>query len=214
MVVVGYGTQKKSDLTGAVATVKASQLQERPAASLNQALAGRMPGVQVNTNSGRPGGQTNVRIRGFSSIQATSNPLYIVDGVALPMGTQSSNSNAIDYINPSDIASVEVLKDASATAIYGARGANGVILVTTKRGSRNGGKITYDMDLSVPTIGPNRVEMLNAQEYLDVENLSYDNIKVYDPAGWASGAYSTVVDPRVKRKSLPNLFDANGASFI
>jgi TonB-linked SusC/RagA family outer membrane protein len=211
VVVVGYGTQKKSDLTGAVATVKASQLQERPAASLNQALAGRMPGVQVNTNSGRPGGQTNVRIRGFSSIQATSNPLYIIDGVALPIGTQSSNSNSIDYINPSDIASVEVLKDASATAIYGARGANGVILVTTKRGSRNGGKITYDMDLSVPTIGPNRIHMLSAQEYVDIENLSYDNIKVYDPAGWASGAYSTVVDPRVKRKSLPNLFDANGA---
>ena len=211
VVVVGYGTQKKSDLTGAVGTVKASQLNERPPTSLNQALAGRMPGVQVNTNSGRPGGQTNVRIRGFSSILATSNPLYVIDGVALPIGSQSSNSNAIDFINPSDIASVEVLKDASATAIYGARGANGVILVSTKRGSRNGGKITYDMDLSVPTIGPNRIEMLNAQEFLDVENLAYDNIKVYDPAGWAAGNYNTAVDPRVKRKSLPNLFDANGA---
>ncbi|RYZ37356.1 MAG: SusC/RagA family TonB-linked outer membrane protein, partial [Sphingobacteriales bacterium] len=210
VVVVGYGTQRKSDLTGAVGSVKASQLQERQAASLNQALAGRMPGVQVNTNSGRPGGQTNVRIRGFSSIQATSNPLYIVDGVALPMGSQSSNSNAIDFINPSDIASVEVLKDASATAIYGARGANGVILVTTKRGSRTGGKITYDVDLSVPTIGPSRVEMLNAQEYIDVENLSYDNIKVYDPAGWAAGSYSAVEDPRVKRQKLPNLFNADG----
>ncbi len=210
VVVVGYGTQRKSDLTGAVGTVKASQLQERPAASLNQAMAGRMPGVQVNTNSGRPGGQTNVRIRGFSSIQATSNPLYVVDGVALPMGTQSSNSNSIDFINPSDIASVEVLKDASATAIYGARGANGVILITTKRGSRTGGKITYDMDLSVPTIGPNRVEMLNAREYLEVENLTYDNIKVYDPVGWGRGDYSSIIDPRVKRQSLPDLFDANG----
>ena len=205
VVVVGYGTQKKSDLTGAVGTVKSTQLNERPPTSLNQALAGRMPGVQVNTNSGRPGGQTNVRIRGFSSILATSNPLYVVDGVALPIGSQSSNSNAIDFINPSDIASVEVLKDASATAIYGARGANGVILVSTKRGSRNGGKITYDMDLSVPTIGPNRIEMLNAQEFLDVENLAYDNIKVYDPAGWAAGNYNTAVDPRVERKSLPNL---------
>ncbi|RYF98981.1 MAG: SusC/RagA family TonB-linked outer membrane protein, partial [Chitinophagaceae bacterium] len=212
VVVVGYGTVKKSDLTGAVGTVKASQLQERPAASLNQALAGRMPGVQVNTNSGRPGGQTNVRIRGFSSISATSNPLYIVDGTALPISSQSSNSNAIDYINPSDIASVEVLKDASATAIYGARGANGVILITTKRGSRTGGKITYDMDLSVPTIGPGRVKSLTAQEYIDVENLSYDNIKVYDPAGWAAGNYSTVVDPRVKRQGLPNIFNADGTA--
>src|SRR5687767_2727462 len=98
VVVIGYGTARKSDLTGAVGSVKAAQLQERPAASLNQALAGRIAGVQVNTNSGRPGGQTNVRIRGFSSIQATSNPLYIVDGVALPIGSQSSNSNSIDFI--------------------------------------------------------------------------------------------------------------------
>ena len=210
VVVIGYGTQKKSDLTGSVGSVKASQLQERPAASLNQALAGRVAGVQVNTNSGRPGGQTNIRIRGFSSINTTNNPLYVIDGVIIPVGTQTQLSNSIDYINPNDIASVEILKDASATAIYGARGANGVILITTKRGTAGGGKITYDADFSVPTIGPKRAEMLNAQEYIAVENLAYDNIKVYDPAGWAAGNYSTVVDPRVKRKSLPLLFDANG----
>ena len=210
VVVIGYGTARKSDLTGAVGTVKSSQLQERPAASLNQALAGRIAGVQVNTNSGRPGGQTNVRIRGFSSINTSNNPLYVVDGVILPVGTQTNNSNAIDYINPNDIASVEVLKDASATAIYGARGANGVILITTKKGTSSGGRVTYDVDFSIPTIGPNRVEMLNAQEYLQVENLAYDNIKVFDPAGWAAGNYSTFPDPRQKRKNLPLLFDANG----
>ena len=210
VVVIGYGTRRKSDLTGAVGSVRAQQLEERPSASLNQALAGRIAGVQVNTNSGRPGGQTNVRIRGFSSINATNNPLYVVDGVILPVGTQTNNSNAIDYINPNDIASVEVLKDASATAIYGARGANGVILITTKKGSTSGGRITYDVDVSIPTLGPKRVEMLNAREYLDVENLAYDNIKVYDPAGWAAGNYASVVDPRAKRKNLPLLFDANG----
>ncbi|WP_315816820.1 SusC/RagA family TonB-linked outer membrane protein [Paraflavitalea speifideaquila] len=210
VVVVGYGTTRKSDLTGSVGTIKAAQLQERPAASLNQALAGRIAGVQVNTNSGRPGGQTNIRIRGFSSINTTNNPLYVIDGVILPVGSQTQNSNSIDFINPNDIASVEILKDASATAIYGARGANGVILITTKRGTSGGARITYDGDISVPTIGPKRVEMLNAQEFIDVENLAYDNIKVYDPAGWAAGNYSTVVDPRIKRKSLPNLFDANG----
>jgi len=210
VVVIGYGTRRKSDVTGSVGSVRAAQLQERPAPSLNQALAGRIAGVQVNNNSGRPGGQTNIRIRGFSSINTSNNPLYIIDGVALPQGTQSNNSNSIDFINPNDIAAVEILKDASATAIYGARGANGVILITTKRGNSSGGRITYDMDLSVPTIGPNRLEMLNAQEYLEVENLAYDNIKVYDPAGWAAGNYATVVDPRVKRKSLPLLFDANG----
>ncbi|WEK35537.1 MAG: TonB-dependent receptor [Candidatus Pseudobacter hemicellulosilyticus] len=210
VIVIGYGTQRKSDLTGAVGSVKATQLQERAVASLNQALAGRIPGVWVNSNSGRPGGQTTVRIRGFSSINTTNNPLYVVDGVILPVGSQNNNSNAIDYINGSDIASVEVLKDASSTAIYGARGANGVILVSTKRGSATGPRVTYDGSLSVPTIGPNRVEMLDANEYLAVENLTYDNIKVYDPTGWATGAYASVVDPREKRKSLPRLFDANG----
>lgn len=211
VVVVGYGTRRKSDLTGSVGSVRGAQLQERAAApSLNQALAGRIAGVQVNVNSGRPGGQTNVRVRGFSSINTSNNPLYIVDGIALPQSTQSQNSNSIDFINPNDIASVEVLKDASATAIYGARGANGVILVTTKRGTAGGGRITYDTELSVPTIGPNRVEMLNAREYIEVENLAYDNIKVYDPVGWANGNYNALVDPRVKRKSLPLLFDANG----
>lgn len=210
VVVIGYGTTRKSDLTGSVGTVKASQLQERPAASLNEALAGKVAGVQVNTNSGRPGGQTNIRIRGFSSINSSNNPLYVVDGVYLPSGTQTQNSNSIDYINPGDIASVEILKDASATAIYGARGANGVILITTKRGTAGKPKVTYDGDFFVNTIGPHRVHMLNAQEYLQVENLAYDNIKVYDPAGWAAGNYASVVDPREKRKSLPLLFDANG----
>src|SRR6185503_11388971 len=199
VVIVGYGRQRKSDLTGSVGSVRAAQLQERPAASVNQALAGRIAGVQVNTNSGRPGGQTNVRIRGFSSINTSNNPLYVVDGVILPVGTQSQNSNSIDFINPDDIASVEVLKDASATAIYGARGANGVILVTTKKGTAGGGKVTYDAQFGTTTIGPHRVEMLDANQYIAVENLAYDNIKVFDPAGWAAGNYSSVVDPRVKR---------------
>jgi TonB-linked SusC/RagA family outer membrane protein len=209
VVVIGYGTTRKRDLTGSVGLVKASALAERPQASLNQELAGRIAGVQVNTNSGRPGGQTNVRIRGFSSINTTNNPLYVVDGVILPVGTQTQNSNAIDYINPNDIASLEVLKDASATAIYGARGANGVILITTKRGTV-GGRVTYDGDFFTTTIGPKRVHMLNAQEFINVENLAYDNIKIYDPAGWAAGNYASVVDPREKRKNLPLLFDANG----
>jgi TonB-linked SusC/RagA family outer membrane protein len=207
VVVVGYGTRRKSDVTGAVGSVRQEQLEERPAASLNQALAGRISGVQVNTNSGRPGGQTNVRIRGFSSINSSNNPLYVIDGVILPVGSQTQNSNAIDFLNPGDIAAVEVLKDASSIAIYGARGANGVILITTKKGSSAGSRITYDAEFSVPTIGPNRVEMLNAQEYIDTENLAYANAQTYDPDGWARGNY---VDPRIKRLSLPNLFDSQG----
>ncbi len=210
VVVIGYGTQRKSDLTGAVGTVKAAQLQERPSASLNEQLSGRIAGVQVNTNSGRPGGQTNIRIRGFSSISSSNNPLYVIDGVFLPTGTQTQNSNSIDFINPSDIASIEILKDASATAIYGARGANGVVLITTKRGKTGKPRISYDGDIFVNTIGPQRVHMLNAQEYIATENLAYDNIKIYDSAGWAAGNYSSVIDPREKRKNLPLLFDSNG----
>ncbi|MBL0744115.1 TonB-dependent receptor [Chryseolinea sp. Jin1] len=212
VVVIGYGTQKKSDLTGSVGSVKAEDIQERQLPSVSQALAGKVTGVAVNINSGRPGGQTNVRIRGFSSISTSNNPLYVIDGVIMPVGTQTNGSyplnNAVDNINPSDIASMEVLKDASATAIYGARGANGVILITTKRGSTGGGKISYDMQMSVPTIGPNRVRMLNAKEFLATEQLGYDNIKVYDNTGWVNGT-NTRRNPALDRTN-PALFDANG----
>ncbi len=212
VVVIGYGTSRKSDLTGSVGAVKADQIMERPAPSLNQALSGRLPGVQVNTNSGRPGGRTTVRIRGFSSINSSNNPLYVVDGVQLPVGNQNQFTNAIDYINPNDIVSVEVLKDASSTAIYGARGANGVILVTTRKGKSGEGRISYNADFSVNTIGPNRAEVLNAKEYLAVEDLSYANIKKYDPAGWAANKYAAL-DPKLRREALralhPDVFDAN-----
>ena len=123
------------------------QLMERPAPSLTQALSGRMPGVQVNTNSGRPGGRTTILVRGFSSTTSSNYPRDVVDGVMLPQGNQNQFSSAIDYINPNDIVSVEVLKDASSTAIYGARGANGVILVTTKKGKAGEGTVTYNLSL-------------------------------------------------------------------
>ncbi len=208
IVVIGYGTQKRSDLTGAVGSVNVEQLQERPGPSLNQSLAGRIPGVQVNVNSGRPGGKTNVRIRGFSSINSTNNPLYVVDGVQLPMTNQAQFSQAIDYINPNDIVSVEVLKDASSTAIYGARGANGVILITTKRGKSGEGQISYNVDLSVNTYGPNKPEVLNTEQYLAVEQLAWENMAKFDPVGWAEGRWA-YLNPALKRTD-PRLFDSNG----
>jgi TonB-linked SusC/RagA family outer membrane protein len=208
IVVIGYGTQKRSDLTGAVGSVNVEQLQERPATSLNQAMAGRIPGVQVNTNSGRPGGRTNIRIRGFSSINSSNNPLYVVDGVQLPMGNQAQFSQAIDYLNPNDIVSVEVLKDASSTAIYGARGANGVILVTTKKGKSGEGKITYNADFSVNTIGPNRREVLNAEQYLAVEDLAWANMEKFDPVGWSEGRWA-YLNPALRRTD-PRIFDSQG----
>lgn len=208
VVVIGYGSQRRSDLTGAVGSVREEQLKERPASSLNQALSGKIAGVQVNSNSGRPGGRTNVRIRGFSSINSSNNPLYVIDGVMLPMGNQVQSSQAIDYINPNDVVSVEVLKDASSTAIYGARGANGVILITTKRGKSGEGKVTYDTDYSVPTIGPNRTRVLNAKEYLATEDLAWKNMEKYDPAGWAAGKWA-YLNPKLRRTD-PRVFDSSG----
>ena len=208
VVVIGYGTARKRDLTGAVGSVREQQLKERTSPSLNQMISGRIPGVQVNTNSGRPGGRTNVRIRGFSSINSSNNPLYVVDGVMLPISDQTQNTQAIDFINPNDIVSVEVLKDASATAIYGARGANGVILITTKRGKDGVGRITYDGDYSIPKLGPNFPEFLNAKEYLAVEDLAYKNMEKYDPVGWESGKYA-FRNPANARTD-PLLFDSHG----
>ncbi|WP_276166052.1 SusC/RagA family TonB-linked outer membrane protein [Zobellia alginiliquefaciens] len=205
VVVIGYGTQKKSDLTGAVGSVTAAELQERPAASLTQSLSGKMPGVSVSINSGRPGGKSNIRIRGNSSVSLSNDPLYVVDGVILVSSGLANNSSPIDYINPNDIASLEVLKDASATAIYGSRGANGVILVTTKRGSVSGGKISYDSYYSLGSLSK-KVGVLNSEEFLMIEEVAYQNAEKYDAVGFANGKYT---DPALKRTD-PNLFDANG----
>lgn len=206
VVVVGYGTQRKSDLTGSVGTVKADALQERPASSLSQGLSGRITGVNVSSNSGRPGGRANIRIRGASSISVSNDPLYVIDGVILNTAGLQNGSTPIDYLNPNDIASIEVLKDASSTAIYGARGANGVIMVTTKRGTSDGGKVSYDPDFSIG-VAPKLLPVLNSKEFLAVEETAYANAAKYDPVGWATG--TKYVDPRTKRTN-PLLFDEQG----
>lgn len=205
VVIVGYGTRKKTDLTGAVGTVRSEALMERPSSSLNQELSGRVTGVNVSSNSGRPGGRANIRIRGYSSINIQNDPLYVIDGVILNVAGLQNGSTPIDYLNPNDIASIEVLKDASSTAIYGARGANGVILVTTKRGTSGGGRVTYDTDFSLGTL-PRKLEVLNSKEFLQVEEIAYQNAQKYDPVGWANGKYT---DPKTKRNN-PLLFDSQG----
>ncbi|RKE52289.1 SusC/RagA family TonB-linked outer membrane protein [Sphingobacterium detergens] len=206
VVVIGYGSRRKTDLTGAVGSVKGDVLQERPSSSLNQALSGRISGVNVSSNSGRPGGRANIRIRGISSISVSNNPLYVVDGVILNTTGMANGSSPIDYINPNEIESIDVLKDASSTAIYGARGANGVILVTTKRGTAGGGKVNYEPYFSVG-VAPKKLPVLNSAEFLRVEEEIYKNAQKYDPVGWANGDKYT--DPRTKRTD-PRLFDKNG----
>jgi len=201
VVVIGYGTQKRQDVTGSVGSVSGKELQSRPAQNLEQELSGKIAGVNVSTNSGAPGGDTKIRIRGYSSINASTDPLYVVDGVIWTEGGSS--------INPNDVASIDVLKDASSTAIYGSRGTNGVILVTTKRGSsKKGGTVSYDGYGSIGVMAK-ELKVLDAKQFLAVEDQSYANIKKYDPVGWAAGKYAAD-DPKVIRTALiGKLFDAN-----
>lgn len=139
VVAIGYGTMKKSDLTGAVVSIKAEQLQKTPASGIDQALQGRAAGVTVNANSGQPGAAAQVRIRGIGTVN-NSAPIYVVDGAIV---------SDISFLSPNDIESTEILKDASATAIYGSRGANGVILVTTKKGKEGKSNISFNSYMGV-----------------------------------------------------------------
>lgn len=195
VVVIGYGTARKSDLTGAVSTIKSEKLLDRPVTNISQALQGRVPGVEVNFNTNAPGEAARVRIRGISSINSSLDPLYVVDGV---IGVDANT------LNPNDIGSVEVLKDASATAIYGARGANGVIIITTKRGIKGKSRISYDTYVSMNRL-QRHLRALNAQEFMDVYNLAYKNAQKYDSAGFAQGKY-VANNPA----NFPKLFDASG----
>lgn len=160
IVVVGYGTQKKSNVTGAITQVKEEDLEDMQIGRVEQALQGRTSGVRVSQSSGAPGSGSTVRIRGTSSING-SNPLYVVDGVVIGGG--------IDYLNPNDIASIEVLKDAASAAIYGARGANGVIIITTKKGKKGSASVNYNAYYGVQNPWK-KIPLLNASEYAMIQN--------------------------------------------
>lgn len=164
VLVIGYGTVKKSDLTGSVGSVDSELIHSRPLTNAADALQGRIPGVQVMNNSAAPGGNFSIRIRGSNSISATNEPLYVVDGIIGVGGLQ--------FINPNDIASIEVLKDASATSIYGARGANGVVLISTKRGKEGKQQVTYDSQFGFSNMS-RKIPMLNASQYMQMENEAY-----------------------------------------
>jgi TonB-linked SusC/RagA family outer membrane protein len=163
VVSVGYGTQKRTDLTGSISSVSAATLESMPVTSTDQALQGRAAGVQVTSNDGSPGGNVTVLIRGTGSLATNGNaPLYVVDGYPLDAG-------GINNINPDDIASIDVLKDASSTAIYGIRAANGVVIITTKRGKKNGTQVTanaYDQFQSKPK----ELSVLNANQFATLAN--------------------------------------------
>lgn len=199
VVVVGYGTQRKKDLTGSIVSIKSEDFLQPSASSFDQMLQGKVPGVQISQTTGAPGGNVNILVRGISSISGGNQPLYVIDG--FPIGTGGGGSNMRGYgsgnnsasgmanntgarinplsaINPSDIESIEILKDASATAIYGSRGANGVVIITTKRGSYGKSQISVDASYGFQEVA-NKLKMMNARQYADYVADGRDNAWVY-----------------------------------
>ena len=147
IVVTGYGTQRKSDLMGAVSSIKSEALRELPVTSVEQALQGRMTGVQVQQSSGHPGAGISIRVRGVTSIAGGNEPLFVIDGIP-QFNNDNRVMNGLSLFNSNDIESIEVLKDAASTAIYGSRGANGVVMITTKTGKSGKSSITYETSFS------------------------------------------------------------------
>ena len=175
VVVTGYGTQRKKDITGAVSNIKSDEFNKGAISNAAQLIAGKAAGVMVTNSSGDPGANATIRIRGNSSVRAGNDPLIVVDGVPLQGGNTtasgdlqalgtSSARNPMNFINSSDIANIDILKDASATAIYGSRGANGVILITTKQGSAGNNGVEYDGSVGVSTIS-HKIKLYNASEF-------------------------------------------------
>lgn len=199
VVVVGYGTKRKRDLTGSVVSLSPKELQPGPAASFDQMMQGKVAGAQITQTTGSPGGNVNVVIRGINSITGGNQPLYVIDGYAIGAGgsgSDLSNFNGNSYsssgmanntvskinplstINPSDIASIEILKDASATAIYGSRGANGVIIITTKKGRQGKPTVNFEAASGFQQVA-NRLKMMTAAEFAEFHAEGRDNAWVY-----------------------------------
>ncbi len=188
VVVIGYGTMKRSDLTGSVASVSEETLRSTVATNIDQALQGRIAGVQVMQNSGQPGGALTIRIRGASSITGSNEPLYVIDGIPFQgQGTEVSGFdwaggangqnrvNPLSTINPNDIVNIEVLKDASASAIYGSQAANGVVLITTKKGEAGTAKVSYNTFFALQTM-PKKLDMMDLPEYAEYQTQIMDEL--------------------------------------
>lgn len=183
VVVIGYGTAKRKDVTTAISTVSTKDLDQRPIVSAGQAIQGKVAGVSVLQPNGAPGGELSIRVRGTTSFNGSNDPLYIVDGVPV---------DKIDFLSPNDIASMQIMKDASASAIYGSRAANGVVLVTTKSGQRGEAKITFNVQYGLNKV-INNVDVLNTAQYVELQkelgNVLPDGLT--DQTNWFDEAYQT-----------------------
>ncbi|MNX22808.1 TonB-dependent Receptor Plug Domain protein [compost metagenome] len=202
VVVVGYGTQQKKDITGSISSMNAQKIKDQPVVSLDQAMAGQMAGVQVTQATGAPGGGASVRIRGAGSLSAGNEPLYVVDGFPVTNDYNQRN-NPLSTINPADIDNIQVLKDASATAIYGSRGSNGVVIITTKSGKSGASKIDFSINTGVQQV-ERTLDVLNAKEFAVYINEARNNAWVN------SGPGRSITDPNSVRNNvmynLPAIF--------
>ena len=178
VVVTGYGTQKKSEITGSIVSIKAADIQDKPLQTLDKVLQGRAAGVQVNSNSGQPGGGVNVVIRGVATINGSTQPLYIIDGVQITPGNLSGQTsvNALSSINPDDIESIEVIKDGAAAAVYGSLAGNGVVIVTTKRGKAGKTQISASLQYGASKMY-NPYELLDATQFYGLQVEAYENFR-------------------------------------
>jgi TonB-linked SusC/RagA family outer membrane protein len=182
VVVIGYGSLKRKDLTGAIGSIKAEELEKIKSLTFEEQLANKMAGVQVVASEGGPDASFKVKIRGGTSLNAGSDPLYVIDGIPISgtsenVGQGNSSTSPLSSLDPSDIASIDILKDASATAIYGSRGANGVVIITTKKGKKGKDNIVFEHFSSVSTLSK-RLDILSSEEFIKYRN---------DYAPWRSG---------------------------
>ncbi len=196
VVVIGYGTQRKKDLTGAVVSISEKDFQQGVITTPEQLIAGKVAGVQITSNSGAPGDGSRIRIRGGASLNASNDPLIVIDGVPITSGGLPGSSNPLNLINPDDIESMTILKDASAAAIYGSRASNGVIIITTKKGVKGKPKWNFTTQLSASN-NPKNVDVLSAQEFRNLVN-TYGNTQQKALMGtastdWQNEIYRTAV---------------------
>ena len=217
VVVVGYGTQKRTQLTGSVTTVRADAISRAAAPSIDKALSGKVAGLAVTASSGQPGADSHIRIRGGNSVNASNEPLYVIDGfiyfkdaanTSTGLGSIEGNINPLSTVNPDDIESVEVLKDVSATAIYGSRGANGVILITTKKGKAGEkfGGIVYGYSIGLSQVSK-KLDLLNAQEWADFQKKYFSNKGGYTDEQIAALGSGTNWQDAVLRTAVQQVHD-------
>ncbi|MCD8101660.1 MAG: TonB-dependent receptor [Alistipes sp.] len=194
VVVIGYGTVRKSDLTGSVSKISSEAIGDRPLARAEQALQGTLPGVQVRNTTGEPGADIQIRVRGAASVNASSDPLYVIDGVP---------SSTLQGLNPSDIESMEVLKDAASAAIYGSRGSNGVVLVTTKRGKTGKAQVSFNMTFGVQQVSK-YMDVLSGEEWID-NYIRANDIRYLQQAANLGVTNASIKDDNATRISNLNL---------